>query len=171
MARPNQDTGSVRHCWQFAGDILTLVIARIALDSPCFNGEVDACAIDDTVCDVILGKISSASFTLHACSEAVAAVQTRAQTANEKRSFQPLIAAKTPQLDIGPDDVKCLQHEDDSLNALFQKAGSGEIQDDGKNCVTFELHDGVLIRHFFSLSTNHTTRLLIVPKQQQQQQR
>ena len=63
----------MKHCRQFNGDLIQLPAAWIVLKSRYFSGEVDACVIDNPVCDVILGQVPG-SFER---TETVAAVLTR----------------------------------------------------------------------------------------------
>ena len=97
LVLPDQMTDCILRCRQFAGDIVELAVARISLDSPVFKREVDACVIEDPVCDVMLWKIPGAQFQ---CTEIVGAVQTRAQAQAEVKPFRPLLTAKCLQLDV-----------------------------------------------------------------------
>ncbi|XP_076454413.1 uncharacterized protein LOC143289299 [Babylonia areolata] len=58
--------------------VVRLPLSRVSLDTPYFAGTVEACVIENPVCDVILGRIEGSTFH---CSEVVAAVVTRAQAA------------------------------------------------------------------------------------------
>ena len=108
MVKPDQSTGEVKHCRQFSGDLIQLPGARIVLKSQYFSGEVDACVINNPVCDVILGRVPGSSFE---CTETVAAVQTRAQRAKEQRPFRLLLTTKAPQLDVNSEQVGKLQRD------------------------------------------------------------
>ena len=124
LVAPEQYTGEIKHCKQFAGDIVKLPIARVYLKSPQFSGEVEACVINDPVCDVILGNIPGLNMNE---TQTTAAVQTRAQKQNENKPFRPLLTAKAPILNVGRSEVKEMQHNDKSLKALFDKAERGLI--------------------------------------------
>jgi len=51
--------------------------------------------------------------------EECAAVQTRAMVANEKKPPKPLKVNSVPEWDVGPDEIKAKQKEDDSLKKYW----------------------------------------------------
>lgn len=143
LVKPDQFTGEVKHCRQFNGDLIQLPVARIVLKSQYFSGEVDACVIDNPVCDVILGRVPGSSSE---CTETVAAVQTRAQKAKERRPFRPLLTTKAPQLDVNSEQVGKLQREDASLESMFKKAESVDAVEDENSVTSFVVQEGLLYR-------------------------
>ena len=106
---PEQFTGEYQDCRLFTGEVVTFPLVKVNLNTQYFAGEVLACAIDNPVCDVILGRIPGCTYH---CVEMAAAVQTRAQVKREERPFRPLLTAKAPQLDITKDQVEKLQKQD-----------------------------------------------------------
>ena len=161
MVAPEQFTGEIKHCKQFAGDIVKLPIARVHLKTPQFSGEVEAYVINDPVADVILGNIPGLSLNE---TQTTAAVQTRAQKQNENKPFRPLLTAKAPKLNITHTDVCRLQKDDDSLKQLFEKEARGWVDDGKKHQILFVFHDDLLSRKLVSKADNKVTFQLIVPK-------
>jgi hypothetical protein len=137
-----------------------LPIALVSLDTPYFSGTVEACVIDNPVCDVILGRVEGCTF---GCVEVANAVQTRAQKAREERPFRPLLTAKVPQLDVNAEKLSQLQREDASLQELFDKVGKGK--DESSGCVvSFVLRDKLLYRKYYSKVKDEVVWQLVVPE-------
>ncbi|KAK7087226.1 hypothetical protein V1264_021301 [Littorina saxatilis] len=134
LVRDDQFTGKVQVCRQFSGDLVRLPIAIVSLDTPYFSGSVEACVIDNPVCDVILGRIQGCTF---GCVEVTSAVQTRGQKAREERPFRPLLTAKVPQLDINAEKLSKMQMDDKTLHDLFEKVGQGKSEESSGCVVSF----------------------------------
>ncbi|KAK7116800.1 hypothetical protein V1264_002415 [Littorina saxatilis] len=135
LVRDDQFTGKVQVCRQFSGDLVRLPIAIVSLDTPYFSGSVEACVIDNPVCDVILGRIQGCTF---GCVEVTSAVQTRGQKAREERPFRPLLTAKVPQLDINAEKLSKMQRDDKTLHDLFEKVGQGKSEESSGCVVSFD---------------------------------
>jgi hypothetical protein len=160
LVRDDQLTGKVQVCRQFSGDLVRLPIALVSLDTPYFSGTVEACVIDNPVCDVILGQNRGCTF---GCVEVANAVQTRAQKAREERPFRPLLTAKVSQLDVNAEKLSQLQREDASLQELFDKVGKGK--DESSGCVvSFVLRDKLLYRKYYSKVKDEVVWQLVVPE-------
>ena len=64
LVKLNQYTGSVKYCKLFSGYVHPLPVANVNLDTPYFKGSIEACVIDKPPCDVILGRVPGAKFSL-----------------------------------------------------------------------------------------------------------
>ena len=156
LVQEEQFTSEVQSCRLFNGDMVSLPIARVDLDTPYFSGEVEACVIENPVCDVILGRVEGANFQ---CSEIAAAAQCETQG----KPFSSLLTSKTPQLDVAPDKLAKMQKEDSSLKVLFDKVGQvSELLDSGT--VSVVLRDGLLYRKVTSAKSGTVTWQVVVPE-------
>ena len=138
LVSPSQIVDRKIRCRLFSGDVIEFPVAEVHLDCPYFSGTVDACILDNPICDVILGRIPGATFH---CVQLANAVQTRAQKLKADRPFRPILTAKVPQLDIDPVKLITLQKEDNSLSACFSKVGQPRVSN-----ASFHLRDGLLYR-------------------------
>jgi co-chaperonin GroES (HSP10) len=161
LVREDQFTERVQLCRQFSGDLVRLPIAVVHLDTPYFSGEVEACVIDNPVCDVILDRIQGCTF---GCVEIANAVQTRAQKAREDRPFRPLLTAKAPQLDVSADSLAVLQKDDISLKELFERVGKGKTEESSGCVVSFVMGDKLLYRKYYSKTKDEVVWQLVVPE-------
>ena len=155
----DQLTGQVQRCQQFDGSIVELPLAMVSLDCKFYSGSVEACVIDNPVCDVILGKIQGSTFH---CVQ-TQAVQTRAQAKEANKPFRPLLTSKTPKLNIAANDCATAQKADDSLKNLFGKISSPGKKI-GDQIESFVVRDGLLYRRLVNMATNQTVWQLCVPK-------
>ncbi|KAK7097274.1 hypothetical protein V1264_004279 [Littorina saxatilis] len=161
LVRDDQFTGKVQVCRQFSGDLVRLPIAIVSLDTPYFSGSVEACVIDNPVCDVILGRIQGCTF---GCVEVTSAVQTRGQKAREERPFRPLLTAKVPQLDINAEKLSKMQKDDKTLHDLFEKVGQGKSEESSGCVVSFVVRDQLLYRKYYSKVNDEVVWQLVVPE-------
>jgi hypothetical protein len=98
LVRPEQFLDKSISCRLFDGQVVQLPLARIHLDCDHFTGYVDACVIDQPVCDVVLGKVPGSRV------EVAGAAVTRAQAKKLDRPFRPLLTSKVPQLESASGD-------------------------------------------------------------------
>ena len=61
LTKPAQLAGTTQTYRMIDGTVRTAPVAKVAITSPFFNGEVNAICIDKPLCDVILGNIKGAS--------------------------------------------------------------------------------------------------------------
>jgi len=141
LVRPDQVLDEHMSVMLFDGQTVSLPLALINLDCPYFTGTVKACIVENSVCDVILGRIPGATFE---CTDLAGAALTRAQAKQTDRPFRPLLTAKTPQLDVTPDSLQHLQRDDKTLQPCFDKVG--KKKDGDKSDDSFVLRDGLLYR-------------------------
>ncbi|KAL8590573.1 hypothetical protein ACOMHN_011009 [Nucella lapillus] len=101
LLKNEQYTGEIRHCVAFGGEILSYPVATVYLDTPYFKGDVDACAVDSPICDVILGRVPGCTFTVAGQRlEATGAVQTRQQKKKGNAPTRPLWVVDSPSLNV-----------------------------------------------------------------------
>ena len=158
-------TGQVRHCLAFGGELLSYPVVRVHIDTPYFSGEVDACAVENPVCDVILGQVPGCTFSISGPKfHSVNAVQTRAQVAKEKKQSPPLVTPPVHSLKVGHEELKGQQKADPSLTTLWKKADTAEVRSMPKGEVTFSVHNDILHRVFTPRSGGNVTKQIVVPK-------
>ncbi|XP_076457318.1 uncharacterized protein LOC143291362 [Babylonia areolata] len=160
LVHESQLTNRVQLCRLFNGEVVRLPLARVSLDTPYFAGTVEACVIENPVCDVILGRIEGSTFH---CSEVAAAVVTRAQAARQERPFRPLLRSKAPQLDVSPEKLKELQQSDSTLKKLFEKVGQSKEESSGV-IISFVMRDDLLYRRVASEKSDSVSWQLVVPE-------
>ena len=154
----DQFTGQVQRCQQFDGSIVELPLAIVNLDCKFYSGSVEACVIENPVCDIILGNVEGSTF--HCVP--TQAVQTRAQ-AKENKPFRPLLTSKAPKLNIAAEDCAKAQKADESLKNLFGKVSSPGKRI-GNQIESFVVRDGLLYRRLVNVTSNQTVWQLCVPK-------
>ncbi|KAL8599287.1 hypothetical protein ACOMHN_008002 [Nucella lapillus] len=77
-----------------------------------------------------------------------AAVTTRLQEKQKKRSFEALSTPLPSELDVDRDKLSSLQKEDPTLADLFVQAENQTMSTVGKASLSFEIRDSVLYRVF-----------------------
>ncbi|PVD27852.1 hypothetical protein C0Q70_13028 [Pomacea canaliculata] len=160
LLRREQFLSKVQLCRLFNGQTVRLPVALVNLDCPFFSGTVEACVIDNPVCDVILGRVDGSTFH---CAQVAAAAHTRAQAPRQDKPFRPLLTTKTPQLDITPEKLAELQAADTSLSTLFDKLGGNSTRDRDP-AAAFVLRDGLLYRRITGTKPQTVTWQVVVPK-------
>ena len=154
LVRPEQFLNKTISCRLFDGQIVQLPLANIHLDCDHFTGYVDACIIDQPVCDVVLGKVPGSRV------EVAGAAVTRAQAKKLDRPFRPLLTSKVPQLDVTPDTLATMQRQDPGLKTTFDKVG----QPRSSQGDLFVIRDGLLFRSL-TQKDGSTLWQLVVPAQ------
>ena len=109
-------------------------VARLVISSPFYVGEVDAVVMDTPVANFIVGNHArlndNENLPVYAKQPDVA-VMTRGQAAAEGRPQKPLKVEDSGLLQIGADQLKTLQLEDESLQSCRDAAKDNEIRTSG----------------------------------------
>ena len=87
------------------GTVRTAPVAKVAITSPFFTGEVNAICIDKPLCDVIIGLIKGASDGCINAPTETNVVVTRQQTKVYKLPFKSLKIPARSDLNISRDEL------------------------------------------------------------------
>ena len=142
--------------------------AMVEIDSPFLRGRVRAIVIPDLYPDVFIGnnaEYESGEWTkvsVYPLRSLLALVVTRAAEKRDKSLHKTIPVVKVDGLDITPEQLRKLQHEDESLQRARQTAESGQALDSRGNSVTFKTSKGILKRGYSSKDGEFTQ--VCVPK-------
>ena len=107
-------------------------LAKIQVDCPFYTGEVEAMVMENPIYDLVLGNAPGVSKlpdkNWGKQGENIAAVITRVQAKKSEMSIKPLNVAHVDAPLVNADTLERAQHEDSSLNKLWDLAQSGEMQ-------------------------------------------
>ncbi|XP_033733588.1 uncharacterized protein LOC117322759 [Pecten maximus] len=192
LVSEQQLTSKVVTCVLIDGTVRKVPVAKIVVDTPYFKGETDVLCFENPIYDLIIGNIPGVREPEHQMetpnTEAnkweerktevkqdstilVQAVETRAQI--KKVGIKPT-ALKVPCVsgtDIGKEEFKKIQNEDDSLQHLKDFSRKGGKRKIGKyNYAWFVVERDLLKRKFQSEKTDHGKIItqLVVPKKLRQ---
>ena len=151
--------------------------ALIEVDTPYYQGKVEAMVLSSLICDLVLGNVKGVADTpdhqwsrqdrsgpLH--ETVTAAVVTRAQAEKEKRPLKAL-NVPSPELDnINVERLQKAQKDDTSLKKLWSYADSSkEMSTRGGNRYHYSVKKGVLYREFEQPKgkSSNTVKQVVVP--------
>ena len=127
LTKPEQLTGTTQTYRMIDGTVRTAPVAKVAITSPFFNGEVNAICIDKPLCDVIIGNIKGASDGCINTYTETNVVVTRQQTKMDKLPFKSLKVPEGSDLNISRDELIKSQKDDVTLVRAFEQAKDNKI--------------------------------------------
>jgi hypothetical protein len=135
--------------------------ARVYVDTPYYEGFLEAMVPETLICDLVLGNLKCVRDTPdeawiprgHADGQHVAAaVMTRAMVQKASKPLKPLnvaVPSDGRSTELSPEELKHGQKKDPSLNKLMQHADEKRMfTTKGGNSYWFEVQDGILYRVF-----------------------
>ena len=144
----------------FKGDHHNHPLAVVSVDTPYYKGQLTVAAVVKPPSQLVIGNGENID------NPTVVGVTTRAQAERQKVSAQSLkVLSQLP--DIGPNDVRTLQKEDESLKSYFDHATTQQVKQIGKfGKHRFCLKNGLLYRVYESPKVNMGVAIqqLVVPK-------
>ena len=125
-------TGKTVCCMLIDGTVRKTPVAVIEIDTPYYQGQVEAVCMKQPMYDVIVGNVQGVldkpdfivtpkEFAVIDETLLTQAVTTRSQSVRDK-SCKPLNVANEMIGDISPEELSTLQKQDDTLKPLWQKA-------------------------------------------------
>ena len=156
-------TGRSVCCMLIDGTVRKTPVAMVEIDTPYFQGQVEAVCMKQPMYDVIVGNIPGVLDKLELSvafpesqdtvpkrledseeSELVQAVTTRSQSAKETKPSRPLKVASELIDNISRDELSKLQKEDQTLKPVWSKV-EDNVKEDRVDTV-FEVKDDILWR-------------------------
>ena len=152
------------------GTIKKCPLAKIQVDCPFYTGKVEAMVMENPIYDLVLGNAPGVSKlpdkNWGKQGENIAAVITRAQAKKSEMSIKPLNVAHVDAPLVNADTLERAQHEDSSLNKLWDLAQSGEMQKTrGNQIYKYEVKNSILYRVYNQVrgSTSVKVKQIVVP--------
>lgn len=170
LVQREQCTGKFSWCVLMDGTIKKCPLAKIQVDCPFYRGEVEAMVMENPIYDLVLGNAPGVSKmpdeNWGKQGENIAAVVTRAQAKKSERSIKPLNVAHVDAPLVNAVTLEGAQHEDSSLNKLWDLAQSGEMQKTrGNQIYKYEVKNSILYRVYNQVrgSTSVKVKQIVVP--------
>ena len=142
-----QFTGSTIQCVSFSGRVDVLELAKVDVNCPYLSGEIVCCVLDNPVADLIIGNVPGVSDGGSGSSHPFSMAAVTRARAKHVVAQKPLCDVPA-DLEISKDKLVELQHQDHSLQSLFQLAQSGEEKSVGKGTAFYFFSNGILCRNF-----------------------
>ena len=146
-------------------------VAKVQVESPYYNGILEACIIDAPPFDLIIGNVNGddlcpketiTKYSNDSCQTATAV--TRSQAREKGRQKKMLSISDVGEILTDP-KMEQLQKEDPSLKSLFDLVNSGEGRTRGNKTSNFILSHGLLYRrvvtHKDDRQVNSTDQLVV----------
>ena len=185
LVESSQLTGEVRTCVMIDGTCRRAPVARVNINTPYYNGEVDALCMQTPVYDVIIGNIDGAREPGNPNPnwnnkkenlkdkegdskdkiEVVHSVQTRSQKLKEGKPGRPMIVPKCGK-EVTVEVLREAQQTDDSLKQIRNLVKSGKERQSGVGNVSrFIVKNGLIYREFQSpkIEQGRVFTQLVVP--------
>ena len=189
LVSSEQFIGKQIACILIDGTVRRFPIAEISIDTPYYQGIVEAMCMDQPVYDLIIGNIpgvrsiscsdlkkvevqdkSTNVAEVKAdieCSDSseVASVVTRAQAKQQNKPLSPLRVASETEISLGECDLKELQKQDKSLAKYWELAKEGKGVSHRGSSGVFEIRKGLLYRKYQSpkVASGNEISQVVVP--------
>ncbi|PIK61334.1 hypothetical protein BSL78_01754 [Apostichopus japonicus] len=179
---PSKFTGANKRCVLLDGTVRDVPVAVIAVDTPFYQGEVEALVMESPLYDLILGNINGVrepqdpdpnwnppqfESSGKDSGSVSGAVETRAQKQKREKPLKPLRTAKSEELDISREELIQAQKDEPSFAKLYDIAKTGNVKmTRGGNEVRFTIVNNVLFRKFKSAKSrgDKEFRQVVMPK-------
>lgn len=172
LLRPDQFTGKHGIVVLADNSVIKLPEAKVTVDTPYFQGEVIAMAMEKPIRDLLIGNIRGARSPGDPDPEwnHSAAAITRAQSAKERQPIAPLTmrSNKADTIGMSKTHLQELQRDDPTINRCWQ--GQGKEQK-GPYDTDFIVKKGILYRRFQHDGYNFGEPInqLVVPRELREQ--
>ena len=119
------------------------------MDTPFYEGEVQCCAVDKPVCDLILCNLPGVFDELKllvstTVGPSVGLVTTGARRIADTRPTKPLVTPKPPESNVNHHTLVKLQVEEAAFRPSFAEAESGIVHQKLKCSVRVRIVNGIL---------------------------
>ncbi|XP_055997762.1 uncharacterized protein LOC125654613 [Ostrea edulis] len=167
LVKEEKLTGKYETCILADSTKRTVPVAKVHIDTPYVTGEFEVWCMDNPVFDLIIGEVSNARKPHEPNPEwkpkSLLVVETRQQLKDKKKPYKPLKVPDIVKEDIKPDDLKCEQQKDATLEKARKYAQEGRTSCEGK--VRWFTNRGLLYREYKSSEKDggKTFSQLIVP--------
>ncbi|KAJ8037802.1 Protein NYNRIN [Holothuria leucospilota] len=157
-------TGINRRCVLLDGTVRDVPVAIVSIDTPYYQGEVEALVMESPLYDLILGNISGAREpqdpdpdwappqyeSVGNDSDTVSgAVETRAQRKKRGKPLKPLRTANSEELNIGRDELIQAQKDESKFAKFYDLSKTDKVKvTRSGNEVRFVVVNNVLFRKF-----------------------
>jgi len=147
----------VKRLTQFDGGTIELPVAMVDLDTPYYKGWVEACVVDDPVCDVILGRIPGVTYEIGG----VMQILNEHNTGGSSLPFNSELRSKSVELSISSEELRGMQEADRTLSDLFTRCELKRV----RSADSYVKVGGVLHRKVWDKETMKEYMQVVVPKQ------
>lgn len=173
-------TGEVRTLKLLDGTVRKCPCAILEIDTPFFQGVVNALVVQDPLFDLFIGNIEGArdpndpdpNWNVSDFSgekHFSGAVETRGQKLKKGKPLKPLKVRKSTGLAVSKEDLVKFQSDSVDLSNLFKLAKSGHTKETRSgNKISFEIDKVVLFRKFCPVKGKEVKQV-VVPKKLREQ--
>ncbi len=140
-------------CRMINGQSIVVSVARITINTPYLQGEVDAWVLDNPLCDLIVGNVPGIGNIMEGGPKAEAeaqAVVTRGQHAEVSRPYPKMKVPEIVGLNKSRAEIRELQRKDESLASCREHVKNRIVKQTRSGETTWVYIDGTLYRQFQS---------------------